>query len=176
MAHLTKPNIGLLAFLLLSFGSAAQYTAPVPPPDAASGEDATSLAKKLQNPVGDLHSFPFERNTNFNTGPHQGTQDILNVQPVIAIHINDDWNVITRTILPLVWQPSFQPAQTVPFGTAPIIDANWLPAGDNVWTLPLGGNVGRVVKIGGKLPVNFSVGVYYNALRPEYGSTWQLQT
>jgi hypothetical protein len=46
-------------------------------------------------------------------------QDILNVQPVIPIHINPDWTVITRTILPLVWQPSFQPAQTVPFGTGP---------------------------------------------------------
>ena len=46
-------------------------------------------------------------------------QDILNVQPVIPIHINPDGTVITRTILPLVWQPSFQPAQTVPFGTGP---------------------------------------------------------
>jgi hypothetical protein len=40
----------------------------------------------------------------------------------------------------------------------------------------VGANVGKVVKIGGKLPVNFSVGAYYNALRPEYGSTWQLRT
>jgi len=38
---------------------------------------------------------------------------------VIPIHINEDWNVITRTILPLIWQPSLQPAQTVPFGTGP---------------------------------------------------------
>jgi hypothetical protein len=36
-------------------------------------------------------------------GLHTGTQDILNVQPVIPIHSNEDWNVITRTILPLVW-------------------------------------------------------------------------
>jgi len=36
---------------------------------------------------------------------------------VIPIHVNQDWNVITRTILPPVWQPSLQPAQTVPFGT-----------------------------------------------------------
>ena len=37
-------------------------------------------------------------------------------------------------------------------------------------------NIGRVVKIGGKLPVNFLVGAYYNAVRPELGSTWQLRT
>jgi hypothetical protein len=61
-------------------------------------------------------------------------------------------------------------------GTSPVITANWLTAGNNAWTLPVGANVGKVVKIGGKLPVNFSVGAYYNALRPEYGSTWQLRT
>ena len=111
-------STGLLALSLLSFGAAAQSAAPKPP-DASSDDDATELAKKLQNPIGDLYSFPFQNNTNFNTGPHNGTQDILNVQPVIPIHINPDWTVITRTILPLVWQPSFQPAQTVPFGTGP---------------------------------------------------------
>ena len=39
-------------------------------------------------------------------------------------------------------------------GSAPIITANWLTAGDKAWTLPVGAQVGRVVKIGGKLPVN----------------------
>ena len=53
----------------------------------------------------------------------------------------------------------------------PIITANWLTAGDKAWTLPVGAQVGRVVKIGGKLPVNFALGAYYNALRPEFGPT-----
>ena len=44
------------------------------------------------------------------------------------------------------------------------------------WLESIGANVGRVVKLGGKLPVNFSLGVYDNALRPQYGSTWQLRT
>ena len=38
----------------------------------------------------------------------------------------------------------------------PIITANWPAAGNKAWTLPVGANVGRVVKIGGKLPVNLS--------------------
>ena len=59
---------------------------------------------------------------------------------------------------------------------SPIITANWLTAGNNAWTLPVGAEIGRVVKIGGKLPVNFLVGAYYNAVRPEFGSTWQLRT
>jgi hypothetical protein len=40
----------------------------------------------------------------------------------------------------------------------------------------VGADIGRVVKIGGKLPVNFLIGAYYNAVRPEFGSTWQLRT
>ncbi len=60
--------------------------------------------------------------------------------------------------------------------SAPIITANWYAAGNKAWTLPVGGEVGKIVKIAGKLPVNLSIGAYYNALRPEYGSTWQLRT
>ena len=112
-------SAGLLALSLLAFGAAAQSVAPAPGAAAGSDEDATELAKKLRDPIGDLYSFPFQNNTNFNYGPNKGTQDILNVQPVIPIHITEDWNIITRTILPLIWQPSLQPAQTVPFGTGP---------------------------------------------------------
>jgi hypothetical protein len=61
-------------------------------------------------------------------------------------------------------------------GNAPILTANWLSAGNDAWTLPVDAQVGRVVKIGGKLPVNFLVGAYYNALWPEHGTTWQLRT
>jgi len=39
-------------------------------------------------------------------GPLNGTQNILNIQPVIPIEVSRDWNLITRTILPLVWQPA----------------------------------------------------------------------
>jgi hypothetical protein len=57
-------------------------------------------------------------------------------------------------------------------GSAPIITAGW-PAVDNeAWTLPVGAQVGRVVKIGGKLPINFALGAYYNTVRPEFRSTW----
>jgi hypothetical protein len=91
---------------------------PGQPTDEGASESTTTLAKKLQNPVGDLISIPFQNNTNFNVGPNKGTQNILNIQPVVPIHLNDQWNVITRTILPLVWSPSYQPAQSVPFGLA----------------------------------------------------------
>jgi hypothetical protein len=49
-----------------------------------------------------------------------GGQHVLNIQPVIPIHVTPDCNVITRTILPLVWSPTSQPGASVPpFGLAP---------------------------------------------------------
>jgi hypothetical protein len=77
---------------------------------------AEDLAKLAQNPVGNLISVPFQNNTNFNVGPRDGTQDILNIQPVIPITLNPDWNLITRTIIPLIWQPGFSPGQDTRFG------------------------------------------------------------
>ena len=245
-------------------------------PSAAADDDMTALAKKIENPLGDLYTIPFQSNTNFNEGPHRGTQEVLNIQPVLPIHLNNDWNVITRSILPLMWQPSQLPAPSVPFGTGnltisaflsprgpesgwvwgvgpivqfptasapslgssvwglgpaaivtwrggpwvvgalannvfslggtpgargsryslmtvqpivnynfgvgwyvgsvPIITADWRASGNTAWTLPLGAQIGHVLKIGGKVPVNLILGAYYNALRPAYGSTWQLRT
>ena len=73
---------------------------------AAAEMSAEELAKLAQNPVGNLISVPFQNNTNLNFGPDKGTQNILNIQPVIPISVNNDWNIITRTILPVLWQPS----------------------------------------------------------------------
>lgn len=70
---------------------------------------AEELAKLAQNPVGNLISVPFQNNTNFNVGPQSGTQNILNIQPVVPIRIAKDWNVITRTIVPVISQPAFTP-------------------------------------------------------------------
>ena len=78
------------------------------------------LAKLAQNPVGNLVSVPFQNNTNFDVGPLGKTQDVLNIQPVYPIHVNDDWNVITRTIFPLLWQPALVPGQGTTFGLSDV--------------------------------------------------------
>ena len=85
-------------------------------PAARAEMSAEELAKLAQNPVGNLISLPFQNNTNFNVGPRDGTQNILNVQPVYPIELNRDWNLITRTILPLIWQPGFAPGDNTTFG------------------------------------------------------------
>jgi hypothetical protein len=66
---------------------------------------AEELAKIAQNPVGNLISVPFQNNTNLNAGPDKRTQNILNIQPVIPVSVNEDWNIITRTIVPVISQP-----------------------------------------------------------------------
>ena len=73
----------------------------------AEGNDATDLAKKTQNPVADLISMPLQSNFNFNTGPYNNTQYVGNLQPVLPFKLNDHWNFITRTILPIIDQPSY---------------------------------------------------------------------
>ena len=78
---------------------------------AYAGMSAEELAKLAQNPVGNLISLPLQNNTNFNVGPQDGTQNILNIQPVIPISVDSDWNIITRTIMPVITQPGFAPGE-----------------------------------------------------------------
>jgi hypothetical protein len=58
--------------------------------------------------------------------------------------------------------------------TAPTITANWEADSDNTWTVPYGGGVGRVFKIG-KQPVKMSGALYYSAIKPDDASDWDLQ-
>ena len=67
------------------------------------------LVKETQNPVADLITVPLQNNFNFGTGSKNRTVYVGNIQPVIPIHITDDWNLITRTIMPIINQPSLFP-------------------------------------------------------------------
>src|SRR5215471_17572138 len=234
-------------------------------------EDAEDLAKQSQNPIADLVSVPFQSNTNFHAGPFNRTQEILNIQPVVPLHINANWNLISRTIVPVISQPDpflnsstngigditeelflspvhtgpliwgVGPVFTVPSATDPILGqgkvlagptivllttpghwvlgvlannqwsvggdplrrsvnqfllqpfvnynlphgwfltssplmtADWLATPGQQWTVPVGGGLGRVFKLGDQ-PVSMYVSAYYNAIRPDAAPTWQLRT
>ena len=70
----------------------------------ASNED---LLKKAQNPIANMISVPFQNNTSYGIGPDDRTSNVLNIQPVIPIGLGEKWNMITRTIIPIVTVPDF---------------------------------------------------------------------
>lgn len=85
------------------------------PAQAASDND-NELAKKLNNPVADLISVPFQFNFDKGFGPNDAGKFTLNIQPVIPVSISEDWNIIFRTIVPVVYQEAPAPGMSDKFG------------------------------------------------------------
>lgn len=96
-----KQNKLLLGVILLSTLSC----------QALAEQSVDDLRAAAQNPVASMISVPFQNNTDFNIGPNDKTKNTMNIQPVIPFEFNDDWNLITRTILPVVSQPGLFPGQ-----------------------------------------------------------------
>lgn len=242
--------------------------AAMDPDDEDSDEE---LARAAQNPLAAMISLPFQNNINLNFGPLEKTQNVMNIQPVVPLKLNDNWNLITRTIVPIISQPAFTPGQdrtnavgdtvltaffspskassfvwgvgpallmptatddrtgsrkwavgpslvavgfkgpwvygaiisnvwdfagssntgdinflsfqyfinyNLPSGwyltTSPVITANWEADSGNKWTIPFGGGVGKIVRLG-KIPTNLNAQVYYNVKKPDFGADWQLR-
>jgi hypothetical protein len=57
--------------------------------------------------------------------------------------------------------------------SAPIVTADWTADNDNKWVVPLGGGGGKLIFLGGKLPLNIQSQIYYNVVRPDFGPEWQ---
>jgi len=248
----------------------AKQEAQKPDVKASAGD----LAKATQNPVASLISVPLQNVTDFHIGPFgRDRNTIIQFQPVIPIQLGENWNLITRTIGGLVYQPNVAEPQRGTFGlndinpsfflspaapgkliwgagpafllptasdnvlgtgkfgigpavvvlvqpgkwtlgalvsnlfsvagpssrpdvnsmtfqyfinynlkkgyyltSAPIVTANWNAPRGNVWLVPIGGGIGRIMRLGFQ-PVNVSVQVYGNAKRPDNfpSPTWQLK-
>jgi hypothetical protein len=88
-----------LAVVLALSGSACSQQ------KAVADDQTGDLQKAVQNPVASLISVPLQNNTNFDIGPLDRTQNVLNIQPVIPISVSERWNLITRIIAPLIYQP-----------------------------------------------------------------------
>lgn len=81
--------------------SVSEATLPVEGESSAAGAD---LAQKLSNPVANLITVPFQNNVDCCFGPEDGARYTLNIQPVIPVSVSADWNMIIRTILPVIYQ------------------------------------------------------------------------
>jgi hypothetical protein len=245
----------------------------------AQDQSTSDLAAAAQNPVAKMISLPLQNNTFFGVTEDDKVANVLNIQPVYPISAGD-WNVITRTIVPIIYIPDpasgieeipnsdrpgsatglgdinfsafLSPAQsekliwgvgpslTVPSATeneigsqkwsagptavalmspkpwlfgaliknlwsfagdsdrnnvnqmliqpfvnynmddgwylvsSPIITANWQADSDNRWTVPVGGGVGRIFRIG-KQPINAQVQSFYYTESPKLGPDWALR-
>lgn len=67
---------------------------------ASAQDDASDLAKAVQNPLASLVTLPLQANYNLDAGPFDRTFFNLNIQPVVPF-TGEKWNVIARTIIPV---------------------------------------------------------------------------
>lgn len=71
---------------------------------SAQADDAKDLATQLSNPVSSLISVPFQYNYDEGYGANDGHRNLVNFQPVVPFSISENWNVISRTIVPFIEQ------------------------------------------------------------------------
>ena len=109
-------SIAALLFALINMLGIAAFSHAV----RAEEKSKEALAKAAQNPVADLISLPLQNNTNFGVGPGDDVQNVLNIQPVMPVELSENWNLITRTIAPVIYQPELVPGYGSEFGLGDI--------------------------------------------------------
>lgn len=103
-------SVAQISFALaVSFCDITPIFADPKEPPAQQQASNEALAKKTQNPVSDLISVPLQNNFDFGVGPEDKMVWMMNIQPVVPFRISEDWNIISRTILPVMNVPSLAP-------------------------------------------------------------------
>ena len=108
----------LAGVALASASAAAAQNAPL-----EAGSDA-DLAQQLTNPVASLIQVPVQNNFDFGYGADgNGFRFQSNIQPVVPIALNSDWNMISRTILPVIGQTEVAGRGTNQFGLGDVVQS-----------------------------------------------------
>ncbi|MDD4178962.1 MAG: transporter [Candidatus Margulisbacteria bacterium] len=96
-------KIDFLLLFVLALIPCSAYAAP-------EEDSQAEIAKKLQNPIAKMISIPFQFNYDAELGQsHNGSRLTLNIQPVIPFSFNQDWDIVSRTILPVMSQSNLTP-------------------------------------------------------------------
>jgi hypothetical protein len=254
----------------------AQTATPAPSPSASPSAEtpaqSAAEAQKLQalaaNPIASLVSIPFQYNMNFNYGIYRGTQQVLNVQPVIPTDLGGGHTLVSRIVTPFIGLPAIAPnvgsqiglgdlnpqfyyvpkqgtvmvgygptfvfptgtsqwvgqgkwaigpdavivvsqknvvygllannvwsvagdpsrasvnqalfqgfsswslAHGLSVGVTSTTTVNWNAPGANKWTVPIGPTIFQLMKFGEGMGGQIGGAIFWNAVRPQYGSTW----
>ncbi len=160
------PNASTMGILLIF--------AALTPSLARAELTAEELAKIAQNPVANLINVPFQNNSNFNFGPEEKTQNVLNIQPVIPVSINKDWNLITRTIVPVISQPELGPNVGSQHGIGDTVFTAFVsPANPGQWIFAAGPVVQLPTHNSKELGNdNWGMGPSFLAMHLDHGDPW----
>ena len=91
---------------------------------ASAQDDAAKLATELANPIASLISVPFQSNYDTGIGPKEdGERYLLNIQPVIPFKLSPEWNLISRTIVPVISQRDIFPGADSQFGLSDTVQS-----------------------------------------------------
>jgi hypothetical protein len=105
-------------FTTLGFGQQTQQPAPA---------DQQDLAKRLANPLASLISFPFQSNFDFRMGTRgDGFRYTLNIQPIIPFALTKNWNIISRSIVPVIAQKDVVSPGSSQFGLGDVSQSLYL--------------------------------------------------
>jgi hypothetical protein len=111
--------------------------AAAPPP--AGGSDAAHLATQLNNPISSLISVPFQTNYDCCFGDTTASRWLTNIQPVVPMQLTDDWNLIMRTILPVIHEQWSPVHQTSNWGIGDVLQSFFFsPRTDSTFTWGVG--------------------------------------
>jgi hypothetical protein len=123
--------------LLVNTVGLAMFLGLAIPVDAQESE--AELAKKLQNPVANLISVPFQSNWDFGNG-RNAMRYTLNVQPVVPFSLTEEWNLIIRTIVPFIHAEATVPGGDSHGGTGDIVQSFFISPAAPVagWTIGAG--------------------------------------